>query len=67
MVLLGQSNRLAGAYGEVFERLRYNKAMLPRILKMIVGSSCLGDIEQTPELGAHNPRYLHVGLVEDGT
>ncbi|MBC6405702.1 MAG: hypothetical protein GDA41_08280 [Rhodospirillales bacterium] len=51
----------------MFERLRYNKAMLPRILKMIVGSSCLGDIEQTPELGAHNPRYLHVGLVEDGT
>jgi len=40
--------------------------MLPRTPNMIVGSLRTGGIEQTPELWAHGPRYLHAGPVEDG-
>ncbi|MSP83632.1 MAG: lactate utilization protein C [Alphaproteobacteria bacterium] len=57
--------RLAGAYEEVWARLRALGADVPRTVNMITGPSRTADIEQTIQRGAHGPRRLHI-LIVDG-
>jgi L-lactate dehydrogenase complex protein LldG len=58
--------RLAGAYEEVWARLRAERDGIPRTVNLITGPSRTADIEQTIQRGAHGPRRLHILLVDDG-
>ncbi len=51
---------------DVWKRLRNEPQALPRTVNFITGPSRTADIEQTIQLGAHGPRYLHVILLHDG-
>jgi L-lactate dehydrogenase complex protein LldG len=63
IVLLRTADILA-SYEDAFDRLRESGPM-PRNVMLITGPSRSADIEQTLELGAHGPRFLHV-LIVDG-
>jgi L-lactate dehydrogenase complex protein LldG len=63
IVLLRAADILA-SYEDAFDRLR-DSGPMPRNVMLITGPSRSADIEQTLELGAHGPRFLHV-LIVDG-
>lgn len=44
-------------------RARYGRGTMPRTVNWISGPSRSSDIQQTPFLGAHGPRRLHVIIV----
>lgn len=56
---------MVGSYEDGWDRLRATGQM-PRTVNFITGPSRSGDIEQTLQLGAHGPRWLHIVLVEGG-
>jgi L-lactate dehydrogenase complex protein LldG len=60
--VLIRAGDVAGAYEEVFDRLRaiYGEGKLPRTVNLISGPSRTADIEQTIVRGAHGPKRLHV-------
>jgi len=64
-IVLLRTSRLVGAYEEAWDLLRSELGAMPRNVMLVTGPSRSADIEQTLELGAHGPRRLHVGLVDD--
>jgi L-lactate dehydrogenase complex protein LldG len=48
----------------VWQRLRRERAALPRTVNFVSGPSRTADIEQVVQLGVHGPRRVHVILVE---
>jgi len=56
---------MVGCYEDAWDRVRATGRM-PRTVNLITGPSRSADIEQTLQLGAHGPRWLHIVLVEDG-
>jgi L-lactate dehydrogenase complex protein LldG len=65
-IVVIEADRIAGAYEEVWARLRetYGAGLMPRALNMISGPSRTADVEQTIQLGAHGPRRLHILIVK---
>ena len=71
-VVVLPADRVAKAYEDVWDLIRQRMAdpgngldgMMPRTVNLITGPSRSGDIEQTPLLGAHGPRRLHIILVD---
>lgn len=58
---------VVGPYEDALDRVRAqagNGGTLPRTINFVTGPSRTGDIEQTIQLGAHGPRWLHILLVE---
>jgi len=64
-IVVLRASRLVGAYEEAWDLLRAELGGMPRNVMLVTGPSRSADIEQTPELGAHGPRQLHVVLIED--
>ncbi|MCI0399777.1 MAG: lactate utilization protein [Gammaproteobacteria bacterium] len=62
IVLIDQEN-VVTHIEDVWDRLRKARTALPRTMNLITGPSRTADIEQTIQLGAHGPRYLHVFLL----
>jgi L-lactate dehydrogenase complex protein LldG len=56
------AHRVLRAYEDGFSLLREEQGDLPRSINFITGPSRSGDIEQTPQLGAHGPKRLLVLL-----
>jgi L-lactate dehydrogenase complex protein LldG len=49
---------------DIWDLLRKENKAVPRSLNFITGPSRTADVEQTIQLGAHGPRYLHIILVK---
>lgn len=49
---------------EAWKRVKSECGELPRTMNLISGPSRTADIEQTIQLGAHGPKYLHVILIK---
>ena len=56
---------MVASYEDGWDRLRATGRM-PRCVNFITGPSRSADIEQTLQLGAHGPRWLHIVLVAGG-
>jgi L-lactate dehydrogenase complex protein LldG len=63
-IVLLRAADILPSYEDAFDRLRESGPM-PRNVMLVTGPSRSADIEQTLELGAHGPRFLHV-LIVDG-
>ncbi|OMH38152.1 LUD domain-containing protein [Motiliproteus sp. MSK22-1] len=64
LVMLRQSN-IVGAYEEAWDKLRSQRAEMPRTVNMITGPSRSADIEQKLQMGAHGPKRLVIFLVAE--
>jgi len=64
-IVVVRAGDLVGCYEDAWDRLRAT-GRVPRTVNLITGPSRSADIEQTLQLGAHGPRWLHIVLVEDG-
>ncbi len=68
-VVVLRESEIAGAYEDVWQRLRDDGrgqgSGLPRTVNMITGTSRTGDIEQTLQTGVHGPKRLHIVVVDD--
>ena len=64
-IIIVEENDIVAYAEDVWKllRVRFPKSPLPRALNWITGPSRTADIEQTIQLGAHGPRYLHVVIV----
>ncbi len=63
-VVILMAKRIVGTYEEAWARLRARGKGMPRNVNFITGPSRTADIEQTMQIGAHGPRYLHIVLVD---
>lgn len=66
-IVLLSARRIVAALEDAWDMLRAAQGggAMPRNVMLVTGPSRSADIEQTLELGAHGPRYLHIILVED--
>lgn len=48
---------------DIWDAIRKDDKGMPRVVNFITGPSRTADVEQTIQLGAHGPRYLHVIII----
>lgn len=63
-VIVVRAADMVASYEDGWDRLRA-AGRVPRCVNFITGPSRSADIEQTLQLGAHGPRWLHIVLVGD--
>lgn len=49
---------------DIWDAMRKDNKDMPRVVNFITGPSRTADVEQTIQLGAHGPRYLHVIIIK---
>lgn len=61
--LLSERN-IVNCMEDVWDMLR-GAGTLPRAINMVTGPSRTADVEQTIQMGAHGPRYVHILLFDE--
>lgn len=59
-----QRQRIVDHMEDAWNMIRKEQGHMPRAINMITGPSRTADVEQSIQLGAHGPRYLHVLLLD---
>ena len=62
-IILLPAERLVKHIEDLWQKLRAEEKGLARTINLITGPSRTADIEQTIQLGAHGPRFLHIVLL----
>jgi len=58
-----ESTHIVDGLEDIWQLLNHDGNSLPRTVNCITGPSRTGDIEQSIEIGAHGPCYLHIIII----